>query len=141
MGTYKNPGDTSKCHQSSFSRNACLRNSWYHRGMMSVRWCVLVLFCLLAQHAVTPLVAPWYRQAAQCKGVKLHFVGFEVPNARHVYSSPRKMTFCNCAHLCQSKGSAWVHVMYIPDEKQCYCWAGTAKRGEKRSDTWYYKIE
>ena len=108
---------------------------------MSVQGSVMVVFCLLAQLAVSLRVAPWYHKAAKCKGVKLHFVGFEVPNADRQFSNYKSMSFCGCAHLCQSKGKEWVHVMYIPDEKQCYCWAGVARRGEKRSDTWYYKIE
>ena len=51
------------------------------------------------------------------------------------------LSLCECADWCKSLGKGYVHVMYVPDEKQCHCQRGVAKRGEERSDTLYYVLE
>merc|ERR1712179_828629 len=70
--------------------------------------------------------------------LRLKFVGFEVPNADNAVSIS-KVSFIRCALFCKKRRDQ--HVMYIPDEGQCYCSNGVARRGEKRSDTLYYRFK
>ena len=72
--------------------------------------------------------------------ITLRFVGFEVPNAGETVHK-KEVDFIRCATFCYEKGEEWEHVMYIPDEMQCYCGKGEARRGEPRSDTLYYRFD
>ena len=102
---------------------------------MSLFGCALVLFCLVAQQSAS--VPPGgFRE---CRG-KLRFVGKEVPNGEDDRTT-LGVSLCECADWCKSLGKGYVHVMYVPDEQQCHCQRGVAKRGEERSDTFYYVLE
>ena len=68
--------------------------------------------------------------------LRLKFDGFEVPNADNAVSKS-KVSFVGYALFCKKRGGE--HVMYIPDEGQCYCSNEVARRGEERSDTLYHK--
>ena len=86
-----------------------------------------------------PPLGPGGMHPTAC-GVKLRFVGFEVPNGEDDRTNLGK-SLCECARWCKSLGKGYVHVLYVPDEKQCHCQRGVARRGEKRTDSHYYVLE
>ena len=117
--------------------------------MSFFRVCASVLFFwFLAQHTVISLSVPPATGPPdigppsirpECD-VKLRFVGQEVPNGEDGQTK-LVSSLCECARWCKSIGEDYVHVLYIADEKQCYCERGIARRGEKRSDSLYYLLE